>query len=194
MPGERTLTIALDPPIKHAGGEIAELRLREPTGREMREAEGKLSDGVSAEAISNYQASLVSAVAGLSEDAINALRDSINRQAVSYLLTFDRSVRRGPEQPPPSLEIDLPEPVAFGGVTYRSLTLAEPTVGMRRRAETAMRTGQTAANARQYQIILVAEAAGVPFAAVETMPVSALNAAQAYLQGFIEPGPPTGSS
>jgi hypothetical protein len=193
VPADRTLVIPINPPIKHEGGEVSELKLREPTGKEMREAERKFDGGVTPETLSNFNAALISAVSGVPEEALNKLPVSIEQKAVDYLRGFDVVPDQADNQPD-TLEVDLPEPVSYGGVTYSSLNLREPTLGARRKAESAYRSGRTIAATRHYQILIVAAASDADFGAVENMPVSALNAAEAYLRGFLQPGRPTGSS
>jgi hypothetical protein len=192
VPADRTLVIPINPPIKHEGGEVSELKLREPTGKEMREAERKFDGGMTPEAVSNFEVALVGAVSGVPEVALNKLPVSVMRRASDFVRGFD--VVPAPAELQETLNLILPEPISVGGVTYTELNLAEPTVGARRRAETAFRTGQTLANSRHYQLILTAEAAKAGFAAVEMMPVSVLNQAEAYLRGFLQPGRPIGSS
>ena len=192
---DRTSVISLDPPIQHDGGAIGELRLREPTGGEMRDAEKELDGGFTAEAASAFEVSLVGAVTGVAAAALDKLPVTIMRQARTFLTAFDVESGLG-RTDAPSLDVPLPLPesLTVTGISYSEISLAEPTVGMRRKAESALRTGATSANARQYQLILVAQASGIPFAAVEKFPVSALNDAEAFLRGFIEPGRRTGSA
>lgn len=190
---DRTSVISLDPPIQHDGGTIGELRLREPTGGEMRDAEKNLDGGFTAEAASAFEVSLIGAVTGVAAAALDKLPVTIMRQARIFLTSFDVESRLGTTDAP-SLDVPLLEPLTVTGISYSEISLAEPTVGMRRKAESALRTGATSANARQYQLILVAQASGIPFAAVERFPVSVLNDAEAFLRGFIEPGRRTGSA
>lgn len=194
MGAERWLDIALESAIEHAGGTVAALRLREPTGREMREAERTLSDAISVESSSAFEIALIGAVSGLPEDVLNKLKISVMHRARQFVTGFDSESGGRRESQPDQLDLALPAPLVSGGVTYERLSLCEPTVGMRRRAETALRGGATVANARHYQIVLVAEASGLPFDVAEQLPVSMLNDAQAYLQGFIQPGRRTGSA
>lgn len=141
MGAERSLDIALEPAIEHAGGTVAALRLREPTGREMREAERTLSDAISVESSSAFEVALIGAVSGLPEDVLNKLKISVMHRARQFVTGFDAQSGGRRESQPESLELSLPEPVVSGGVIYERLSLCEPTVGMRRRAETAARRG-----------------------------------------------------
>ena len=186
------LIVTLAAPIAHAGGEILDIKLREPTVAEMRDAERKLTD-YTPEVITDYQVALVMTVSGLEEAAINVLPVSAMRKANTYLFAF--GVRpKNDVDPAEELDLDLPEAIVSSGITYATLELTEPTVGMRRRAITALRSGNTPGNLRQYDIILTAEASGVPFAVIEQVPVSIVNRAAAYLQGFMQGGPETGSA
>lgn len=183
------MIITLDKPIEHAGGEIRELKLREPTASEMREAE-KLLGEFTAETVSAFQARLLHLVAGLEPAASNLLLVSTMRRAAAYFVGFDkRPVIEPGADANDTLDIDLPEPIESGGVTYVTLELTEPTVGTRRKAETALRSGRTAVNLRHYDIILVAGASNLPFDVAEKLPVSIMNQAAAYLRRFVEVEP-----
>ena len=62
-----------------------------------------------------------------------------------------------------------------------------------RKAQGQFRVSTGAQAARGYQMHLVCNTAGVPFALVGKLPVSVLNAAASYVQGFIVAGRRTGS-
>lgn len=189
------LVIPLAPALPWEGGTIAELRLREPAGAEMMAAEACLDTGFSAETVSAFRAKLVSAVSGVAEEALNLLPCSVMRRAQEFVGGFDTQAVPALADPlAPSLDLEIGHAVSYGAASATMLLLREPNVGQRRRAETALRTGTSPAASRRYQLILVAEVSGVPFAAVGGVPVSVLNRAEAYLRGFIEPGPATGTA
>lgn len=94
MGAERRLDIALEPAIEHAGGTVAALHLREPTGREMREAERTLSDAISVESSSAFEIALIGAVSGLPEDVLNKLKISVMHRARQFVTGIRLGERR----------------------------------------------------------------------------------------------------
>ena len=86
---EPELTIEFDPPLQ-VGVNVtcAQIRLREPTGAEVRAAEGHLRKGISAEAIRMYQMALIQKVSGVSQQVIDAMPISKITLAAEYLQAF----------------------------------------------------------------------------------------------------------
>lgn len=187
-----TLTIPLDPPVEVAGGKLEVLKLREPTGKEMMGAEAAISGAITEATLTDFRVKLVSGVSGLTEDAVNLLPCSVFRDAHRFVEAFNGTAPA--TQPGPTLELPIGAKLTSGAVSYDRLTLREPTVGQRRKAEMALTGGRTAATGRRYQMILVSEASGVPYGLAEQLPVSVLNAAEAFVLGFIEGGPRTGNT
>jgi hypothetical protein len=94
----------------------------------------------------------------------------------------------------PELVIDVDPPVILKNGTYNELRLREPKAGEVRQAEFHLRASVNVESMRRYQIALIARVSGWPEPAVEGVPISKLNEASAFLQGFIEGGRPTGAS
>lgn len=186
----QTLVLTLDPPVDVAGGKLDMVKLREPTGTEMMAAEAAISAAISEATLTDYRVKLVCAVSGLDEASVNLLPVSVFGNACRFVEAFNSA---GPAASAgPTLELPIGAKLTSGAISYDKLTLREPTVGQRRKAETAIAAGRTAASGRRYQMILVSEASGVPYALAEQLPVSVLNAAEAFVLGFIEGGPKTG--
>ncbi|NPD67302.1 phage tail assembly protein [Lichenicola cladoniae] len=82
------LVIEFDPPLSHGGMSCDSIRLREPTGAEVRAAEGHLRKGISAEAIRIYQMSLIRSVSGVPQQIIDAMPISKIMIASEYLQAF----------------------------------------------------------------------------------------------------------
>lgn len=80
---------------------------------------------------------------------------------------------------PPSIVIALPKPLKGAGeIEYGEIPLREPTVGELMQVDT--KSGYA------WTVALVALISGVPTKVVEQVPVSFLNAANAYLSVFIK--------
>ena len=85
---EPELVIEFDPPLKISNLECAQLTLREPTGAEVRAAEGHLRKGVTAETVRMYQMALIKAVSGSSQQVIDLMPISKINEAAEYLQGF----------------------------------------------------------------------------------------------------------
>jgi hypothetical protein len=95
---------------------------------------------------------------------------------------------------PDTLVIDIDPAIPHKGGTYSQLPLREPRVGEVRKAEGQMRNGINSESIRNYNIHLVSFVSNWPVIAVEMLPISKLNEAVQYLEGFIERGRATGPS
>lgn len=83
------LVIELDPPIEVQGGMKCErLVLREPTGAEVRQAEGHLRKGVNSETVRAYQHALISKISGVPHQVIDQMPISKIAMASEYLQSF----------------------------------------------------------------------------------------------------------
>ncbi len=196
---EPTLDLDLRTPITIKGGTIATLSLREPTGQEMWLAEGLLQTNTGSEAVTLYMRQIVATVSGRKPEDLEAIRISELSRAYNYLAGFIEAgvPKEGegfvePEEE--TWELALPAPVTFDGRDYTTLSLSEPSTGATRKAQGQFRKGSGAQSARAYQMHLVANSADVPYGLVQRLPVSVLNVAASYLQGFIVAGPRTGTT
>lgn len=95
---------------------------------------------------------------------------------------------------PEVMTIEVKPPVEFKGRTYAEIVVREPTAKQVRQAEQNMGSGVTMGSMRNRKIWLVSLAADIPVPAVEMMPISAVERAAAYLEGFINAGLETGAS
>jgi hypothetical protein len=77
--------------------------------------------------------------------------------------------------------LTLKEPVEFGGKTYTSLDLKEPTAKQLAKA-------MEYENSTEQQIILVAETAQVPPGLVELITMRDIMEAGRFFEGFMQPG------
>ena len=194
---EPSLEVELRAPLAVKGGLISTLRLREPTAQEMWTAEGHLKvPGPEGETLCLRQ--LVASLVGCKAEDLEDVPISDLNRCSDYLMGFataglpnEGEGFKLPEEE--TWELELPAPIHFSGRDYASLSLCEPTTGAVRKAQGQFRVSTGAQAARGYQMHLVCNTAGVPFALVGKLPVSVLNAAASYVQGFIVAGRRTGS-
>ncbi|MFC0407916.1 phage tail assembly protein [Roseomonas elaeocarpi] len=191
---ERTITLRR--PLEVKGGKVTELRLREPTAQEAFRAEGHIQFSTHSEAVTLYIREMVSAVTSISTEVLDHVPISELATAGAYFTGFTDAGLEGLGEDtadrPDEWEIELPTELSYQGVQYATLRLSEPTTGGVRKAQGQLRKGVGPQSMRAYQMWLVANASGVPFQVIQQLPVSTLNAAATYVQGFIEPGRATG--
>lgn len=192
-----TLDIELKALITVKGGALSILHLREPTSAEVHAAEVHLKLANGPEGQTLYTRALVAAVAGCQPDDLDGIRVSDLKAALTYLNKFVAAgaptVDEGFVLPDEETwELALPEPIAFQGRDYVTLSLSEPTQVAMRKAQTHLRRGQAAQDIRAYQMHLVTNVAAVPYGVVAKLPISVLNTAATYCQGFISGGLATG--
>lgn len=95
---------------------------------------------------------------------------------------------------PATFSLELAKPVTFDGREFTTLVLREPRVKEVLQADEQLRHGVNPGSLRNREIHLVSKVAGVPLPVVEQINISALNAAMAYLNPFLNGGPETGGS
>jgi hypothetical protein len=95
---------------------------------------------------------------------------------------------------PATFSLELAKPISFDGREFATLVLREPRVKEVLQADEQLRHGVTPASLRNREIHLVSKVAGVPLPVVEQINISALNAAMAYLNPFLNSGQVTGGS
>lgn len=82
--------------------------------------------------------------------------------------------------------------IEHSGGKYDAIELREPKARELSKALGVMRGNTDSQSLVKFQIALVAAVSGVPEAAIEQMPISKLNEAFDYLQGFTSAGLGTG--
>jgi len=99
-------------------------------------------------------------------------------------------------KPEPMLIIPLDAPIESGKTIYTELTLAEPKARAVLEAEKHLKGPSLGpSDLRLYQLTLVSQTAGIPFSDLRDLfPISVINEASRYLQGFLEAGEPIGES
>lgn len=196
---DASLAIELRTPITVKGGTIATLLLRQPTATEMWVAEGLLQKNPGPEGVTLYLRQIVASVSGCRPEDLEDVRIGDLNRCADYLVQFvaagmPKDGESFAEPDEPSWELPLDHPVTFQGREYATLSLGEPTTGAIRKAQGQFRNGSGPQAARAYQMHLVTNTAGVPYAVVGQLPVSTLNAAATFIQGFSSAGRTTGNS
>ena len=196
-PAREPLVLPLPRPVAYKGGSIAQLRLHEPTARQVHTAEMALKAGGASRRA--YEAKLLSLVSGVELEALAAIGMLAFTRASAFLATFVQEGLPGldevpqAKQPEDTLTITLAAPIVANGVTYSELTVVEPTLEAMSRAEGHLKDNSLA-SVRQYQISLVERACGVHPLLAGMLPISILNRAAVFAQGFSEAAPETGAS
>jgi hypothetical protein len=92
----RTLDIDLDPPVSSSNGQTyATLHLQEPTGKQVYAAELELkSNPPTVPEWRAFQIALLSQVSGINRDAIGNIPIGVLDEAIDFLNSIRRSVRR----------------------------------------------------------------------------------------------------
>lgn len=95
---------------------------------------------------------------------------------------------------PMSKTIELADPIKFEGHEVLCLVLREPRAKEVLQADEQLRHGVTPGALRNREIHLVAKCSGQPVPVIEQINISALNAAMAYINPFLNSGQETGGS
>ena len=192
-----TMTITLDPPVAYRGGEIAQLDLREPKAREVREAEREYSTEAPWAGAMAYELRLIGMVTGLNQMALDALPIGATNYASTFLQEFVEAGARDPaaeedETPPEAMTLSIHPPVKFTGTDYTDLDLREPLASEIRKARQLMRTAGSLFEQRRAQMALVTAVSGLPAPVIDALPIRLLNEAARILSRFTVAGRPTG--
>lgn len=188
-----TLSIPIEPPIVVKGQPYASLELREPRVSEVKTAEELMGSLATPASLLNSEAKLVALVAGWPDLAVDELRASLLNQAAAFLDGFEQR-GRGLNEEGPTLLIELEEPVLVQKGPHREMSLREPKIAERRRAEQHLSKGVTASTSRAAEISLVTDISEWAPAAVLKMPISVFARAADFTCGFLERGRRTGAS
>lgn len=192
---EPTFVIDLVPPLTVDGATIEQLKLHEPNGLQVRQAELLMAQSVNVATQRAAHIKLVAAVSGVPQAGIGALPISILNRAADYLQAFVDTFLEPFADPAPELVIDLDPPLEVKDKgKFERLELREPDTSTVAKAEQLVAKGFNIESLRRYKLKLVADVSGVPLPIVELMPIRVLNRGAAYLQGFIESGRRTGAS
>lgn len=185
----------LSAPLKVGGGEIAELRLREPTGMELLRANKHIELSTNPEAEMLFARELVAAIAGLKQpDLLSDLpvADLLEASAEIIKLFSDKVEGFNPDEA--ELEMPIDEPVTIQGVSYHTLSLRPAKTGEMLKARSHLRHGQGPASQLSYQMALVSHVAGLGVPIVHQLPASTIVKAAATVEVFTQPGRRTGST
>jgi Phage tail assembly chaperone proteins, E, or 41 or 14 len=93
---------------------------------------------------------------------------------------------------PRTLDIVIDPPIEFGGKTYDSLHLEEPTAKQVRVAEVEFVGDYGPQHFRNFQVALISQVSNVPRGAIEDMRISQLLEAYAFLRHYSGHGPAIG--
>lgn len=186
-----TLSIAIEPPITLRGAQYDALELREPRVSEIKASEEAIGAMATPANVLEAEIRLAAMVSGWPDEAIRELPASVLNRAASFLASFEER-GRGRAESGPVLVIELDAPVEVQKGAFHEMSLREPKVSERKRAEQYLSKGITAATSRAAEISLVTDVSEWPPAAVLKMPISAFAEAADYLAGFLGLGRPTG--
>lgn len=166
-------------PLTVDGSTVAEVTLREPTGGEMRAAEG-LKDGIA------ITIKVLSLITGLAEGTVRAMGARDLRAAGDYVAGFvvEAPPEFDPADLPESKTFPLDPPVKGLDGDLASLTLTEPTAGQMSEYEPL--------NGFARKVRAVATVAGLPDVVAARLTVRQLNAMEAYLDAFLADVPGAG--
>lgn len=187
------LVIPLARPITKAGRSVSEITLSEPTAGQVRHCERLLrtptpyGNYLDAE-VRAYQIELVGRVSGIGDEIAGDLPVSKLDKAAAWLheqfIVSKRPKDWVADTESDQLVIDLPAAIKVAEISYDQLILREPTSGEVKKAESSLRANWGAEDKRRHDLWLVAYAAGIPYPAVEAMPISIVVKAYEWLENF----------
>ena len=193
-----TMVIAFDPPLVAKTGEIAEISLREPTAREVREAERELGAEQPWVHMLAYELKLISLVSGLPLASCDLLPIGATNIASAFLQEFVEAGAADEDgdddEPPEATTIAIDPPLKFSGVSYNEMDLREPLASEIRKARQLLRTNGSLFESRRAQMALVTLVTGLPAPVVDGLPIRTLNDAARVLGRFIGAGRKTGKA
>jgi hypothetical protein len=85
---ETSKTFTFDPPVKLRQASYSEMTLSEPSGKMVRQAEGRLRGGVNVESLRLYQIALITAISKWPQEAVEELPVSKLDEMESWLSRF----------------------------------------------------------------------------------------------------------
>jgi hypothetical protein len=189
-------TLVLDLPramSRLEGGPVEKITLREPQLRHFLVSEKEVETQLTPHTIRARDVKLLSMVSKLRETEIRQLPVSTLNHATTFLRGFTEiEAEEKPAEQPDSLSIALDPPLrAPNGEEYDRIVLQEPNTGDVEAAERVLKKGLNLYSLRLYQQTLLNRASNIPSTAVPFLPISKVDEACRYLQGFIDPGPAT---
>ena len=196
-----TMTIEFTPPLPFKGGEIALIELKEPTARQVREAERERSVDAPWAAHVAYELKLIGLVSGLNAAQLDLLPIGAANYAATFLTEFIEAggtpIEDDEEQGPPPLEalsIEIDPPIKFMGVSYSEINLREPLASEVRKARQMMRSPGNLFESRRAQMSLITAVSELPAPVIDALPIRRLNEAGRVLSRFTIAGRKTGSN
>ena len=196
-----TLTVTFSPPIAAPAGEIPGFTLREPTARQLREAEKEKDPSAPLAGQSAYEMRLIVLVASdpalTKKGASDRLPIGVINQCIVFLNEFIEAPMDEEEE---AADLAGDEPVActlpinitFGKQTYTDLDIREPLGSEVRNARMLMREPGNLFESRRALMHLVTTVSGLPAPVIEALPIRTLNKAGRILGRFTMAGRATG--
>ncbi len=208
--GPVTLTIELDPPLAYklrkskADATLDAIVLREPTARQVREAEKeRTADAPFASQVA-YELRLIQMVGNLDAEVMDLLPVLLVNHAAAFLDEFvdaepteEDKERREADQdedaaPPEPETFPINPPIKWAGSEYAELDIREPLASEIRNARQLIRNSGNLFESRRAIISLVTAVSGLPAPVVEGLGISTLNKAGVLLGRFTTAGRRTG--
>ncbi len=196
-----TMVISLDPPVSYKGGELVEISLREPTVKQVREAEKEFSGDAPWSATTAYELNLVGQVAKIKEQAaLDALPIGVVNVAASFLAEFVDEGKPSDgddptEEPPPTPDecsLAIEPPLKFLGNEYHEIVIREPLASELRKSRSLTRGVGSIFEMRRSGIMLVAAVSGLPQPVIEALPIRVFHRATRLCNRFTRAGRKTG--
>lgn len=190
----QTIILVLDMPLRHAGGEITELRLAEPEAQKMFMVWRNIEGGENPESSALFARDLVVKASGLPEAAIGALPVSVMGAAADRISNAIAAEMEGFEFDESVTDFTFDEPVTVGNIEYTFLPIREPTADEVIKANSHLRTSQGPASQMKYRMSLVSQVTGVPITNVHRFPVTTVMKMARIIEVFSAAGRQTGAS
>lgn len=193
-----TMTIEFVPPlVVKGGGDIERIELKEPTARQVREAEREYSNEAPWAGNTSYELKLIGLVSGLTTAALDLLPVGAANYAAAFLTEFvEAGGAEGTEDDGLPLEpvtLNISPPITFTGISYSELDLREPLASEIRKARQLMRSAGNLFESRRAQMQLITTVSGLPAPVIDALPIRLLNDAGRVLSRFTIAGRRTGS-
>lgn len=187
-------TYTLSEPLKVGGGEMTELRLREPTAFELFRANKHIEVSANPEAEILFARELVAAIAGVrNPEHLKDLPVSDLLEVSAAIIDLFSAKVDGFNADAAELEMPIEEPVTIGGFTFTSLPLRPAKTGEMLKARGHLRNSQGPASQLNYQMSLVSHVTEIALPIVHQLPASVIAKGAATIELFTQPGRRTGT-
>lgn len=196
-----TMIINLDPPVSFRGGELVEISLREPTVKQVREAEKEYSGDAPWSATTAYEMNLIGQVAKIKEQAaLDALPIGVVNVAAAFLAEFVDEGKPADgddpiEEPVPTADecsLTINPPLKFLATEYHELLMREPLASELRKSRSLARGVGSIFEMRRAGIMLVSAVSGLPQPVIEALPIRVFHRATRLCNRFTRAGRKTG--